>query len=85
MTDQRRGAATVEAFVASPSQLRRLEESDDMKTYDVVVIGAGAVGENAAWYATDNGMTAALVERELVGGECSYWGVYAEQVTAAPR
>lgn len=44
-----------------------------MKTYDVVVIGAGAVGENAAWYAIDNGMTAALVERELVGGECSYW------------
>jgi dihydrolipoamide dehydrogenase len=44
-----------------------------MKTYDVVVIGAGAVGENAAWYATDNGMTAALVERELVGGECSHW------------
>ncbi|MEJ8281348.1 dihydrolipoyl dehydrogenase family protein [Pseudonocardia spirodelae] len=42
-------------------------------SYDVVVIGAGPVGENAAGYAVDAGLSAALVEAELLGGECSYW------------
>jgi dihydrolipoamide dehydrogenase len=41
--------------------------------YDVVVIGAGAVGENVADYAVRGGLTAAIVENELIGGECSYW------------
>jgi pyruvate/2-oxoglutarate dehydrogenase complex dihydrolipoamide dehydrogenase (E3) component len=40
---------------------------------DVVVIGAGAVGENVADYAHRAGLSTALVESELVGGECSYW------------
>jgi dihydrolipoamide dehydrogenase len=44
-----------------------------MTTYDVVVIGAGPVGENAADRVVQGGLTAAIVERELVGGECSYW------------
>ncbi|MDQ7810806.1 NAD(P)/FAD-dependent oxidoreductase [Amycolatopsis sp. A133] len=44
-----------------------------MTTYDVVVIGAGPVGENAADRVVQGGLTAAVVERELVGGECSYW------------
>jgi len=42
-------------------------------SYDVVVVGAGAVGENAAARAVRGGLTVALVEGELVGGECSYW------------
>ncbi|MEO3743426.1 NAD(P)/FAD-dependent oxidoreductase [Plantactinospora sp. B5E13] len=42
-------------------------------TYDVVVIGAGPVGENVADRIVQGGLTAAIVERELVGGECSYW------------
>ncbi|MEU1396062.1 NAD(P)/FAD-dependent oxidoreductase [Micromonospora zamorensis] len=41
--------------------------------YDVVVIGAGPVGENVADRVVRSGLTAAIVERELVGGECSYW------------
>ncbi len=41
--------------------------------YDVVVIGAGPVGENVAGYAVQGGMSAVVVEAELVGGECSYW------------
>jgi pyruvate/2-oxoglutarate dehydrogenase complex dihydrolipoamide dehydrogenase (E3) component len=41
--------------------------------YDVIVIGAGAVGENVADRAVQGGLTAALVEDQLVGGECSYW------------
>ncbi|MBA3368476.1 MAG: NAD(P)/FAD-dependent oxidoreductase [Geodermatophilaceae bacterium] len=41
--------------------------------YDVVVIGAGAVGENAADRVVKAGLRAALVESDLIGGECSYW------------
>ena len=44
-----------------------------MTTYDVVVIGAGPVGENVADRVVQGGLSAAIVERELVGGECSYW------------
>jgi dihydrolipoamide dehydrogenase len=42
-------------------------------TFDVVVIGAGPVGENVADRAVQGGLSVAIVERELVGGECSYW------------
>ncbi|SEP48831.1 dihydrolipoyl dehydrogenase family protein [Amycolatopsis saalfeldensis] len=45
----------------------------DTAGYDVVVIGAGPVGENLADRAVQGGLSAAVVERELVGGECSYW------------
>ncbi|WP_431280028.1 dihydrolipoyl dehydrogenase family protein [Leifsonia poae] len=41
--------------------------------YDVIVIGAGAVGENVADRARLGGMTSVIIESELVGGECSYW------------
>ncbi|MFD7159319.1 dihydrolipoyl dehydrogenase family protein [Kribbella sp. NPDC059898] len=40
---------------------------------DVIVIGAGPVGENVADRVVQGGLTAVIVERELVGGECSYW------------
>ncbi|MGH3214121.1 MAG: FAD-dependent oxidoreductase, partial [Trebonia sp.] len=41
--------------------------------YDVIVIGAGPTGENVAQRAVRGGLTAAVVESELAGGECSYW------------
>ncbi|MEY9894308.1 pyruvate/2-oxoglutarate dehydrogenase complex dihydrolipoamide dehydrogenase (E3) component [Catenulispora sp. MAP5-51] len=42
--------------------------------WDVIVLGGGAAGENAAQYAAQfSGLSAVLVEAELVGGECSYW------------
>ncbi|WP_449409039.1 dihydrolipoyl dehydrogenase family protein [Microbacterium maritypicum] len=41
--------------------------------YDLIVIGGGPVGENVADYATQRGVRVAVVESELVGGECSYW------------
>lgn len=41
--------------------------------YDVVVLGAGPVGENLADRARAAGLSTAIVESELVGGECSYW------------
>lgn len=43
------------------------------REFDLIVIGAGAVGENVADYATKGGLNVALIESELVGGECSYW------------
>ena len=42
-------------------------------TFDLIVIGAGAVGENIADRAVRGGLSALIVESELVGGECSYW------------
>ncbi|OYX58434.1 MAG: pyridine nucleotide-disulfide oxidoreductase [Micrococcales bacterium 32-70-13] len=44
-----------------------------LDAYDLVVIGAGAVGENVADRAVQGGMSVLIVESELVGGECSYW------------
>jgi dihydrolipoamide dehydrogenase len=43
------------------------------RTYDVVVLGAGSTGENVADVVVKGGLSAVLVESELVGGECSYW------------
>lgn len=43
------------------------------REYDVIVIGAGPVGENVADRAVQGDLSAVIVEGELVGGECSYW------------
>ncbi|MGO4594502.1 NAD(P)/FAD-dependent oxidoreductase [Leifsonia sp. 2TAF2] len=45
----------------------------ETRDYDVIVMGAGAVGENVADRAAQGGMRTVIVESELVGGECSYW------------
>ncbi|GGJ58704.1 dihydrolipoyl dehydrogenase family protein [Streptomyces brasiliensis] len=47
--------------------------TENIRTYDVVVIGAGPVGENVADRTTAAGLSTVILESELVGGECSYW------------
>lgn len=52
--------------------------------YDVVVIGAGPVGENVADRTRAAGLSTAVVESELVGGECSYWACMPSKALLRP-
>ncbi|MHB9855929.1 dihydrolipoyl dehydrogenase family protein [Streptomyces sp. Tue6028] len=47
--------------------------NENARTYDVIVIGAGPVGENVAERTRAAGLSTVIVERELLGGECSFW------------
>ncbi|GAA3810566.1 NAD(P)/FAD-dependent oxidoreductase [Streptomyces coacervatus] len=52
--------------------------------YDVVVLGAGPVGENVADRTRAAGLSTAVVESELVGGECSYWACIPSKALLRP-
>ncbi|WP_163511528.1 dihydrolipoyl dehydrogenase family protein [Fodinicola acaciae] len=55
-----------------------------MSDYDVVVVGAGPTGENVADRAVRAGLSAVIVESELVGGECSYWACMPSKALLRP-
>ncbi|GAA1647101.1 dihydrolipoyl dehydrogenase family protein [Georgenia ruanii] len=59
------------------------EEAAD-QTVDVVVIGGGAVGEVAAGYTHQGGLSVALVEQSLLGGECSYYACMPSKALLRP-
>lgn len=56
----------------------------DAQEYDVIVIGAGAVGENVADRTVQGGLRTVIVEAELVGGECSYWACMPSKALLRP-
>ena len=59
-------------------------ESTQTRHTDVVVIGAGPVGENVADRVVQGGLSCIIVEQDLVGGECSYWACMPSKALLRP-
>ncbi|MFH9725566.1 dihydrolipoyl dehydrogenase family protein [Streptomyces sp. NPDC017254] len=64
--------------------MTRTVESEHEYAYDVVVLGAGPVGENVVDRVRAAGLSAAIVESELIGGECSYWACMPSKALLRP-
>ena len=57
---------------------------NDTQTFDVIVIGLGPGGEDAAGRLAEAGLSVLGVDRRLVGGECPYWGCIPSKMMIRP-
>jgi hypothetical protein len=69
--EERRQRGSVDSRAGPPDEnLGRPDRSE----WDVIILGGATADENAAQYATQfSGLDAVIVEKDLAGGECSYW------------
>jgi pyruvate/2-oxoglutarate dehydrogenase complex dihydrolipoamide dehydrogenase (E3) component len=65
--------AAAEAPAPTPNRKGGLQIVSDMEEFDVIVLGAGPAGEVSAGRLAEAGLSVALVEQDLIGGECSFY------------
>src|SRR6201998_397293 len=82
VSPRRRFGVTRPIQIPVPVGCQTVTAAED--SYDVVVLGAGPVGQNAAERARAGGLSVAMVERALVGGECSYWACVPSKALLRP-
>lgn len=72
--------------MGAPTGVRHDEskENDVSDNFDVIVLGMGPGGEVAASRLLAGGLSVAVVERELIGGECAYWGCIPSKTLLRP-